>query len=777
MKSGRHFFVIAAVLVVALRLVISLRGGAVSGDDMKLLADSYNWWKLGDPSGLVASDSSAGLLYSGYHNFVWAALAALVSFRLTPLYVAYALMMLVPALLLGWQFRHRAEAKWMLLLAISSPLVTYFSVQLLPFWCVCMLGGTVAMQVAVREERGDRLGAKGLIFAGAMTGYLCGAYPSLSALAVGLFVWLIVKKRPVHENAAYILGCVLGYLPFIYLLIQRWDQLAPHIIVGKGALSFVRLFGGIFRYIGTPPVAPMNSPGIWAVIERGFGTGTVILWVLLLLGWIVALVRRWKAHRPVPGPVLLAVFSFGAFIPFTLITHTESWFHQAANLWWIAALVVPWTVYELAPRFARSILATIVVVNILGLGVMFGPRVWLGTTTEEAYSNSGRGPSWWMQERIADQIVARAQREIASGINAPLAVQTSGIYFLTTSLPILIQVQHPELADKVKWVGENWPRFDLRVMRDRRSSHRLRLVDWPGTWHRPTQTARNALRITSEISYERPIQVSVDLPDARQDTIEVVDAEGNAVPFCRELGGMDEHRLWLRLAKLGKGVSTLWVYHGGMRAAAQTEKKPQEIFDFFEGFDDDLRGWETVGNGVWSVSDGVCRPILPATEEDNTSAWLLIKNLETNQGLLEARLRYVQFPAKIDAGIAFAVRRDDTSYLWNLNGYGVTVFSKFDGKGTPLPYSIAASSWFWKAKAGRWSVIGAQWNGSLVKASVDGRTVIDIISPGESGLGRIGLGAKRGTGVLTIEYDWVRLRTNFSNLPPSVAVEPEEWFQ
>jgi hypothetical protein len=774
MKLRPGVWVFVAAVLLLLRLAITIRSGAVSGDDMQLLADCFGWWHNGNAAGLVAAGSTAGILYSNFHNFGWAVLAGIGSFRLAPLFVVHAVMMTLPALLLGWQLRGRPEARWAVLLALSSPLAAYFSLSLLPLWWMALFGGTVALQVATMEERGWRMGTCGLLLVGLVSGYLCGVYPSLSPLALGLFIWLLLKRRTLREYGAYLAGCVVGLVPFICLLVSRWDQLTPRVQVGKGALSWLHLLGGIFRYIGTAPVQFMNSQAPWTRLEQGFHTTTVALWLVLFAGWMFAMIRTQRAHRALPGGVLLAACSFAAFIPFTLITRTESWYHQVGNLWWISALVVPWTINELAPRLARGVLTAIVGFNVAGLLVVFGPRLMPGTTTEDGYSNHGRGPSWWMQEQIVEQISTRARQELAIGVHAPIAVKTDRIYFIFASLPNLFHVQHPDLDDKVKWVAEGLRRYDLLVTRDRAQPSRLRLADWPDTWLRPQQTERNAIHVVSRLSLDRAVQVSLELPDAWQDSLEIIDSDGHAIPFCREPGADTKANtlFWIRLPQLRQGVSVLWVYHGGHRESLQGESPPDAVFDFFEGFDGNLSRWETIGRADWQVANGVCQLTLPDTQEDNTSAMLLIRNFEAKEGILEARMRFLQLPAKIDAGIVFAARRGEQAYLWNLNGNNATVLSQLDANGTPT--TLGSSNWYWNPKAGRWAVIGAQWAGPLIRVWVDGETVLDTINLDETGAGRVGLGAKRGSGTCVIEYDWVRLRTAFMNSPPEVTVEPGE---
>jgi hypothetical protein len=83
-------------------------------------------------------------------------------------------------------------------------------------------------------------------------------------------------------------------------------------------------------------------------------------------------------------------------------------------------------------------------------------------------------------------------------------------------------------------------------------------------------------------------------------------------------------------------------------------------------------------------------------------------------------------------------------------------------------------NWFWKAKAGRWSVLGIRWLESAMQTFVNGRMVFDTINIGESGVGGVGLGLKRGTGTMIVEYDWARLRSDFSGSPPLVQIETGE---
>jgi hypothetical protein len=759
-----------------LRLAIPIRCGAVSGDDTFLLTACFNWWKHGDVAGLASSYGSSGIVYAGFHHFPWAWFAGVISFRLAPLFMLTAILTLAPALLLYWQLDGLPGKRWAVLLAASSPLMGYLSLSLLPLWWLAPLGGTVGIQVALAEDRGQAIQSNRWFFViGLVSGYLCGTYPSLSPMTLGLFLWLLTRRKPWRVYCAFLVGCVIGYAPFLWLLATHWATLNPRLQIGDQATSWVQLFGGIFKYWGVAPTGRLNDQQPWAQLEGISRDITPWLWLCAVLLSFWALSKEKLAHRKVPNYVQLGAYTFIAFLPFAYVTHTETWHHQAGNLWWVPALVLPWTVRSLFPRASNQILASLVLFNIAGLVVLFAPRLAHGTTAESTETYHSHGPAWWMYEALAGKIKMRAQQELALGIDRPLAVRCERVFQFY--LPQFFTIRYPELNDKVKWVPELLVPCDLVVSRDRSQPYFLRVNDWPDDWRRPAQIIRQLIHIVNSAPLNYACQIGVHLPNVDGNTLEFVNNEGKSVEYCHELlPGSDV--IWLRLASLPAGITTIWAYYGGKPDNDHGLQKPEAVFEFFDGFDGDLTAWEPLGDGNWEVANGICRLTILSKGNAVKGLQLLLRHPTISSGIIEARLRFAHFPTPINAGVTFDSQPAVHSYLWLLTGWGTTRLAELDPNNTPL--TIEETQWYWHGHAKKWFVVGAEWNGSKIKTTVGDNVVFDRIDLNERGVGRVGLGVIPNPGIGVdqfpmVEFDWVRLRTSFGDKVPNIDVGPPEY--
>jgi len=422
----------------------------------------------------------------------------------------------------------------------------------------------------------------------------------------------------------------------------------------------------------------------------------------------------------------------------------------------------------LAPRLATGASAGIVGFNVLGLLVLFGPRLLLGTTTEGADSDRGRGPSWWMQEQIVRQIKMRADLELAAGVTSPIAIKTDAIYAISYSLPRLLAIQHPELDSKIKWVGVALPRSNLVVTRDRSSPNRLRLAEPPDIWHRPEQPERTVIEVQLFGGYEQSGQIAVDIGNADFSHAELLDRDGKSVPFWLEPGpeGTKHSILWLRLPTLPPGLFTIYAYHGGRPLGKGGPDAPGDVFEFFDNFDHGFTRWTQVGRAAWAFKNGVCEVTMPAESDDEAVSEFLVRDRPLNRGIVEARLRFLSIPTPDDVGLVFAARPGENAYLWFLDGQGLSYLRQI--RPTPKSGPIEASNWYWKPKIGRWTVLTAQWSGPSIVLRIDGRVAVDTVSLGETGQGSVGLGTARGSGQPKIEIEWFRIRTNYQN-PPHIG--------
>jgi len=761
----------AALLV--FRLAITLRTGAIVGDDINLLARCFGWWQGGDILPLLSTSGSKGFLYVGFHHIAWATLAGLCHFRLGPLFLIHALLMVAPALLLGWQFRGRSEARWAVLLGVSSPLMAYFSQSLLPLWWLAPLGGNIALQVASQEDRGKPLGPLGLLLVGLVSGYLASVYPSLATLTLGLFFWLLYKHKPWRAHAGYLIGCVVGYTPCLVLLVSNWNQLSPQPVAGQGAVAWAALFGGIFRYFGDPPVVWMNEPAPWRAWKQGWSTATVVIWVLLLVGWGLAMIQAKRKRRAVPGEILLAACSLAAFLLFTAVTRTESWYHQSGNLCWISALVIPWLVQRLVPRHARIILATLVGFNVVGLLLIFGPRLIAGSSAEGRYEPaSGPSPSWWMQQQIADELACRAREELATGDRSLLAVRCAPINALPHSFPLLFRIQNPDLDRKVAWVPQGDQTCTVLVAQDPQQPHRLRLFDMAKRWHLPKQPYRRVVRVLITGGAETSGQIAFDLGPADPPPNAILDADGNQLPYWVEDRPTQTtlQRIWVKIPPVPAGSARFFLYYGG--SVNTRPSQAEEVFEMFEDFDHGLSGWRESGPAVWRTEKDRAIVQSPPNLQGEIFSSLMKSGRFEGPITIEARVRFRAFPTRNDLGLVFAAGEDGCGFTTYATGDGAVYIGEVNRPN--LLKTLDGNNSFWTyPKAERWMIFQVEWCAPLFRFLINEREVLRgaLVDARESG--GVGLGILRGTGQPNIEIDWFRVRRAYPNQARVILGAPE----
>ena len=773
LKAYHKIIAIVVATLLVFRLAITLRTGAIVGDDIDLLFKCFNWWRGGDALSFILIPGSAGFLYVDFHSFAWAVLVELCNFRLGPLFLVHAVLMLVPALLLAWQFRGRSEMPWAVLLSVSSPLMAYFSQSLFPLWWVLPLAGNIVLEVAVREDRGKPYGSVGLLFVGLVSGYVCSVYPSAAPLTLGLFFWLLLKRRLWRAHAAYLIGCVVGYMPGLVIIISHWNQLTPQLVVGQGHIAWAALFGGIFRYFGDPPVVWMNEPAPWRALKQGWSTATVVIWLLLLVGWGLAMIQAKRKRRAVPGEILLAACSLAAFLIFTAVTRTESWYHQSGNLCWISALVIPWLVQRLVPRHARIILATLVGFNVVGLLLIFGPRLIAGSSAEGRYEPaSGPGPSWWMQQQIADELACRAREELAAGDRSLLAVRCAPINALPHSFPLLFRIQNPDLDRKVAWVPQGDQTCSVLVAQDPQQPYRLRLFDMAKRWHLPEQPYRRVVRVLITGGAGTSGQIAIDLGPADPPPNAILDADGKQLPYWVEDRPTPTtlQRIWIKIPPVPAGCARFFLYYGG--PVNTRPLQAEEVFEVFEDFDHGLSGWRESGPAVWRTEKGRAIVQSPPNLQGEIFSSLMKSGRFEGPITIEARVRFRAFPTRDDLGLVFAAGEDGCGFTAYAHGQGAVYIGEVNRPN--FVETLDGNNSLWKfPKAELWMVFQVEWHAPLFCFLINEREVLRgaLVDARESG--GVGLGILRGTGQPNIEIDWFRVRRAYPNQVRIILGAPE----
>jgi hypothetical protein len=716
-------------------------------------------------------DSSAGILYVGYHHFVWATLAGLFSFHLGPLYLVHAFLLALPAL---WLVRRIGgpSGAWVALIALSSPLAAFLSLQLLPLWWMSFLGGALALWLVT--TKGEELpGNPALTLVGLVMGYLGGVYPSLAILTAGVVGWLISRHARLKHLLVFLGANMIGMLPFLSLLALHWDQLTPQVQVGQTAFSWADLIGGFFRYTGLPSSLANGRVRPLGAMETILTDASFTLWLILVAATVWSVVCARRAKKPLPSTVLLAIWTYGSYIVFTLITRTETWHHQAANLWWVPAMLIPWIVETLAsPRLRGLLLGAFVAFNVLILSVLFGPRLVNGTSGDPQYTKGdGLGPAWWMQEQLVAQIAKRAERELCAGDTSLLTVRCANIQLLPHSLPRLFRMQHPELRPKVEWVPEGARTCVILVADDTERRGRLRLYDWSPRWVRPAAHERRAVHILIPNGSAVSGQVAIDIDRTWAFPVEMVDLAGTRLPIWLDpdLTSDGRRRIWVKIPPVPSVVFRAFLYSGG--APTIVDSDPSQVFTVFEGFDRPLDAWIAKGRAEWMVSGGRALLTLPPAQEDTTSATLLFRGAVVGSAIIEAKIRYVTYPTLDDVGLVFAASPVGSGQIAYLHGQGAVHLGSITSAGGVL--TIGGNNWYWKPKAGLWIVLQADWSPPRICVRVDGREIIRSALLDSPSDGLVGLGTRRGTGKPAIEIDWFRIRQRYEHAPVVIVDEPE----
>jgi len=412
----------------------------------------------------------------------------------------------------------------------------------------------------------------------------------------------------------------------------------------------------------------------------------------------------------------------------------------------------------------------VLALHLVTIGVLFGPRLFLGTTSEGSYSpRNGLGPSWWMQEQIADEIAKRATFELEGDDHTLLAVRSSPVYLLPQSLPRLFRMQHPDLDSKVEWVPEGDSACTVLVGRDDMQPNRLRLWDWGKTWSALDQPVRRAVSVHISGGAAFAGQISLNLDKNETVPVAIVNADGVQLPFWAEpeSTATSSRRIWIKIPPISGDSARMFLYYGGPVAKAVIS--PSEVFDIYNDFTRVPTDWKSSGGSIWNVRDGVVAVKLPLASKDEIGSSWMLPDMARRNVVVEARIRYRKYPTCDDIGLIFAADNESNGYFAYLHGQGAVYLANIRDHNTVN--TIGGNNWYWKPKTNRWFVFQVEWLAPRVRVLVDDREIIKAALVDAPATGHIGLGTRRGSGQPAIEIDWFRVRRDYAD-PPRVLLGP-----
>jgi len=680
--------------------------------------------------------------------------------------------MTLPVLVLLRSEGAGADRYWSALIALTSPLAAYLSLSLLPLWSFGVLAGTVAISLALQSGSSDR--SRLAVFSvGLVCGYACGVYPSFSILALALFLLILSAKARRGTLIAFVLGGLVGAAPFAIETVAHRDSISPKVVVSSGPVHWLELFSGCWRYIGAPPGPLLNTSKAIGNVEYWLRCVSPYVGLFVLVLSIGAVVLARKRDQKFPPFVRLMFFVYPAYLAFTLITHSESWQHQAGNLWWVGALAVPWASRIVLGRGSYIINALIVTWNVVCIAIVLGPRLWLGTVADDMRGQHSHGPAWWMQDRVLSDIADEAKRRAKLGCDSQLVMGVQPVFQYYPQR--LFNIRYPELTGMVVWTPDLLTASDGVIITDRIKPNRLVTRFGPRDWAVRDQPFRAAVRIESECEFAGPCQVCI-LAERGHVAVEFVNNHQEVLPYCVEEQDGSSN-LWLRLDGLQKGITRVCAYYGNKRALLRGLSSPSKVFSFYSdhvGFDNPQSGANaTPGSGepkgLSFLPGGVAPFVLDVGTPGNPES-----------GIVEAKFRFHTLPTQSNAGIVLISSADESKRYWLLTGDGATSLVEYSRLRGLL--TLDFSQWFWHGKPMAYYKVGVGWKSGLYTFWAQGWSgyspIFTFYDADWQKLSRVGFAAVRyqptKTDVPDIDVAWVRERANYGDKAPRVRWENEE---
>lgn len=751
----KKYLLIFIIILSIAKLIAPLRIGGISGDDCLVLLKAFNLIDKKNFFEATTLSGSTGYNYFVLENYFWAQLASLFSFRLFPLYLLYSFLSLVPIFLMAYQLKHAAYKNTFLIFALTSPLLFLFSTQLFPGWIILLFCGNLIFATLNQSTKNNNTLFN--IIAGGIFGYLVLRVPINIVYPLAIFI-LMLQQNHIKNLISFCLGLAFGGY-FTYLIFYKYlfDSFPMISVFASHKLNWLNLILKPFCFIGIPPVGwTVNIDSPYLQLETLLSRISVGFWLILAIFFLLIFFKSKKTKKN--NQYILGIMNLWILvIIFSFVSKTDSWFHVFLPLWWLPFVAIGWAMQHITKKTLNILISSILLVNFSCLIVQYGPRIFYGTTTESAFSSNGKGPSWWMQQSVSDQIADIAKKEISAGSLEPIAVQVDQIYYLMYSLPRIFQMQNPELEKKVKWVPSSCDGWNFQVTRDFEQPHYLRLAYAPDAWLFPQHKKRKPILVFAEQSPVGPSLVSFKISGQLDGSTVLVDASGKTYKCFWESLSDDLNQKTTKVffrTLLRQGRNLFWLYENSDPSlATDASFKPEEIFEVYDDFNQSTGLWLNSQPELCSLVDGSLQ-IKGANQQDTFIAHQLRGFLPWPSGRMETKIRFFPGQGKRDAGLLFQQEtREKPVLFWYLSTAGMTALDRIGPDG--LSQTLSWYNWFWSFVPMQWSAITFEWDGPAIKTWVNQKEVMDLVIPGGKGGGKMGVGVRLPPRN-KVHFDWFR---------------------
>lgn len=622
--------------------------------------------------------------------------------------------------------------------------------------------------------------------AGLVGGVLCG-FPQ-GWLFLGGASLVLILQRNWLRFATWLLGLLPSLIVYACILFSQIVNMKPILYYQESWLANMPWnVLSAFRYWALEAPARLsmrlNYDGYWALSEDILGWMSLVLKGSLLIGIGFLFFRKVRkkelAVRNLPFEVQFACIGMVAYVLFVIITNSAPGrLHVTMPMWWAGILLLAWSSYTLVLRkWTARLMGALVGFNILCLVVQFGPRVWVGTTTEpfaglkfppgQHHEFRGAGPSWWEQDRIALELMRRVDEQKKMGLGGLLSVKVEQIFYLDSTLELYMKIRWPEYMQWIKNAPPNINSYDLFISRDPEKSHRLTILERPLPWHISESHQRYRYRIVSELPLPigYPIALFPEFPLGN--VMAITTASGKKLPFWPEPAANPtvKPKLWVRVGDKIKDDNELIIYLAARPPLGMNHSRPEDVFPVFLGFGEAQSishlklpaATSLTSEGLVNKSDATGSQakvpfwLTPSPGEHIAIEALVFVSSKTGGALIE--------------GVTFEDKGGKPPYAWVLSRTAPEriTLDLFE-LASDRAINLAQTNWL-HFYEDRWHLLRAEILGKQMRFGLDQKLRFDIYVPDWTQVGRVGIAKLNGSAEDSVIVRWLRIR-------PAMVDEP-----
>ncbi|MBT5029519.1 MAG: hypothetical protein HOM97_14080 [Nitrospina sp.] len=375
----------------------------------------------------------------------------LTSFELGKTFILSGLMATLSVFLIASLMPNFHYKAWVAAFAFTSP-SALFQLNLISYGLLFLLLSLVVFL----HLRGSPKTTTGFSFyeftIGLLLGHLTGYHPTVVVIIASIIFMRLMEidnwNLRFKTGTTHLLGGLTGGSHYLYGVYLNWSQMNITATVSGQEdiwwdipLSFFKYFGKFHSFyphsLGQGWIN--TSPLLNFEIATAYISYFLIIFLFVSAGqWVYNNWKQISKNRIVFFVLLTSVLSS----LFGVITNSLHRDYTSWQVWWATPILLVFVVTNCFFKKRNTVLALLLTVNIISCIVSFGPRMVHGTGLA-----GGLAPSWWMQEKVVDQLCD----EIKMAQAEDKVIIEVACKYCDTTLVKLMEIRNPKCFKNAKF--------------------------------------------------------------------------------------------------------------------------------------------------------------------------------------------------------------------------------------------------------------------------------------------------------------------------------------